>query len=535
MSLTSQGMQVPSEEISLSDLVLVLWRYRGWLIAATGGLSVLIAAAFLVVYASAPEQKVARLAFTLGFEGIEDSRYPGGQPFQASDIVATPILNTVHKANNLEEFAPYRDFASSLFVVRDDSGLEKLKAEYAALLADKSLTAEKKMRLQKELADKERSLRKPLFSLVLNKTTRLEKIPDVLIGKIMDDCLREWVRYTDSTKGGFSYQIPVYTRNIFQAPEAGKQSSILFAESLRTGVLRVLKNIDRLLELPSARNLRVGESKVSLPEIKAQIEDVFHFEITPLLTVQTDALARKGQLADLELHYESNLRVLGTAREKEESKAVALEEALQLYSDKGVSAPSGELSGKGAGGVAVEKSPVVIHQMGETLLDRLISMMAEKEDASFRQDLIEKIIAHKLKTVELNGQIDYYKDSLDRLKEAGKGKATDGGGVGEVLASTKGKLEDSLKRVLVLIDHIQEIHRALSDRNLYQKDQVYAIQEPVRFSPLKPTPWRKYAIVGVLVFLIGEGSIFLVCLAIDNIRRRARDEGRASTQASPDS
>jgi len=118
------------DQISLKSMFEVLWAYRqtlrnGVLIAAAAVAVLFIAASFLV-----PADRFGTLQFRVLFDGADQGRYPNGTPFSSSEIVATPVLDQVHKANDLQRYMDFTSFKESMLALESNAGLELLSYEY---------------------------------------------------------------------------------------------------------------------------------------------------------------------------------------------------------------------------------------------------------------------------------------------------------------------------------------------------------------------------------------------------------------------
>jgi hypothetical protein len=87
--------------------------------AITATCSVIVA---LLVYLLAPRERVASLAFQLTFEGADRQEYPNGVKVSSAELVSTPILADVFRANDLDRYISFDKFKDAVFVLHLDVG-----------------------------------------------------------------------------------------------------------------------------------------------------------------------------------------------------------------------------------------------------------------------------------------------------------------------------------------------------------------------------------------------------------------------------
>jgi hypothetical protein len=64
---------------------------------------------------------------------------------------------------------------------------------------------------------------------------------------------------------------------------------------LRSHVVRILDNIERLRQLSSADTVRAGPNQLTLAEVKASLEDLLRFGIEPLFSVANGGLSKQAE------------------------------------------------------------------------------------------------------------------------------------------------------------------------------------------------------------------------------------------------
>jgi hypothetical protein len=192
------------DQVSLNPLFEVLWAYRQTLRNGVLIASAAVAALFIAVWFLVPADRFGTLHFRVLFEGAGEGKYPNGTPFSSSEIVATPVLDQVYKANDLQRYMDFTSFKESLCALESNADLELLSYEYQTKLSDTKLTPVDRARIEAEFRKKLESLKSAEFSLNLRRSERMKKLPGALVTKILDDTLSEWARQAREQKGALS-------------------------------------------------------------------------------------------------------------------------------------------------------------------------------------------------------------------------------------------------------------------------------------------------------------------------------------------
>ena len=158
------------DEFSLQPMLRTLWSYRRTIVVALAITVVTCILAGLLLYVRAPSERIASLGFQLLFDGADENEYPNGTVFSSAEIVSTPVLTEVYRANELQRYVTFPDFKESMFVLHANRRLELLSYEYEAKLADPKLTPVDRDRLEEEFATKGESLRSAQYSLNMRRS-----------------------------------------------------------------------------------------------------------------------------------------------------------------------------------------------------------------------------------------------------------------------------------------------------------------------------------------------------------------------------
>ena len=98
------GYWEKDEGVSLTDLIIGLYRYRIPIATVVMAVAVLYMIVSFYLFLSMPVHRTVTLPFRLDFEGVDRGEYPNGIKFSSAEIVATPILTKVFEENNLQQY-----------------------------------------------------------------------------------------------------------------------------------------------------------------------------------------------------------------------------------------------------------------------------------------------------------------------------------------------------------------------------------------------------------------------------------------------
>src|SRR5258708_2629953 len=294
-----------AEAISLRPYLDAIWLYRqamGAVVVIGGTVFVRVAIGSLLL---APSERVASVHFRLMFTGAAQGKYPNDTPFSPMEIVATPVVTEVFKANDLERFSSYNDFKDALFVQQSSPEIDLLTYAYEARLADTKLSTVERANLETEYKGRRESLSDPTYTLSLRRSERLSKLPPDLAEKTLNNVLATWAQQADTRKGVLKYDVPILSSKVLSRETIQGLDYLVAADRLRAQAVRIVRTIDKLSEEPGAMTVRTPPDEISLPELRAKLEDVVRFEIEPLMgTIRTEGITKNPRVLSL---YASNM------------------------------------------------------------------------------------------------------------------------------------------------------------------------------------------------------------------------------------
>lgn len=494
------------DEISLRVYFETVWRYRQVVGLAVLLVTVVFAIAILVAVVRAPKERTASLQVRLLFEGASRDTYPNGTPFSPTEIIDTPVATAVFAANDLQRFGTYEDFKRGLSVQHASPELYNLSAEYQTKLADYRISPVQRERLEEEFKAKREALDDPVVMISLRRTERFTELPEALAEKVLADTLATWAELATTSKGILRYDVPVLSSRILPRDGVAADDYLQRVDLLRAHADRLLRTIGDLEQLPGARAFRTGGDGPSLPEIRANVEDVVRFELEPLLgTIRTEGVTRNAR--QLALYASTRAFQLRHDRQELEARASAVLAGLRAYA-------AGPAS-QAAAAVAAIPDP----KPAEAELDRLERRIAGtlKEDLDFRRSLTTQLIEATQRGSSLDREIAYY----DELARGAKGLGARANGPADLVASVTTRTEKAGEFLTKATDQLSAFYADLSARNLGAAARLFVVTRPFADQTdnalAAATVWRLYALLLLLTMLIVPGG----CLVHDSLRRRA--------------
>jgi hypothetical protein len=494
-----------------------LWAYRRTILIGFGIAAVCWLGLILLVYARVPTERVSSLTFRLTFEGAERGQYPNGTKFSTAEIVSTPVLAEVFKANSLERYFPFEVFKDSVFVLQANHDLELLTNEYQAKLADPKLTSVDRARLEEDFRTKADSFKSAEFSLNLRRSERLTKMPDALQSKILQDTLSTWAQQAAERKGAVQYDIPVVSKNVLQKDFIVAEDYVVTVDILRQKIRGILKTLAKMQEIPGASAVRMGPEQIGLADLIANLEDLERFKVEPLTgVIRTSGLSRNPGRMDE--YFGGRLLEVQIAQAEATQRIKSLEDALRDYEERApaASAPAADARG-----------PAVTPQLSESFIDKLVDLSTRSVDIKYRQDLAKRIVDEGLALAKLNAEAEYYQ-SMQRSFASVHAGANEA-----VAADVSHRTMQAFDELVHSMDQVQALYKIITEQNLNPNNVLYSITTPFTVrstSALSLRTLMLYLFVALLGSLI---VISLACLAHAYFRGGERTPPAAVSSKAP--
>jgi hypothetical protein len=488
-----------SDEISLQPYLDSLARYRTVIGAITIIVGLLYIVGALALFVLAPSERVASLDFRLLFPGAEANTYPNGSPFSPSEIVSAPVIAEVFRLNELQRYGQPEDFKNALFIRQSNVALEMLEAEYNARLADDKLSPVDRSRIESEFRSKRESLRDPSFTITMHRTERFTSLPDELVHKILSDTLSAWARQAETLQGVARYQVPVVSTEVITKDVIEGSDYLVAADRLRSRAVAILGTIEQMRGVPGADTIRTSSDKVTLPEIRARLENLLRFELEPLVQIiRSDGIAKDGRL--LTPYAASIAFQLQLEKQEIEARVRAMQASLREYvgqSASGVS--SGGEGNRATGQAGGGPGPTVTPQLTESFLERLekMSVLAQDGEMQYRRDLTEKIIDESLRLAAVEKELAYYRQLEGAVRSMGRAQAAP-----QTIALVQRRSLSALSELERATGQLSRLYEEISARNLNPAARLVEITGVVSDHKTRSRPADRI-IVALIVVLLG--------------------------------
>ena len=503
------------DEISLKNLLLVLWNNRKTIIVLSLASVFIIAAVCALVYLSQEKHKVASLEFKLEFKGVEKNEYPNGLKFSTADILSGPVINKVYNENNLQKYIEFLDFKSSLMITQTNDLLKFLEYEYSATLSNKNLILSDRKNLEEEFLEKKKNALSPIYILLYSQNKGMASLPDSLIAKVLNDILIAWADLADRVKGANQYQISIVSRNILDKNELERQPNIIATNMLMTASKRISDDIEKLEEIPGVKMISIGENSITLQDIKFRIEDIQRIKLGPAIgIIRQYGVSNKKELIATKGYIDNQIFELNLRKEQLGADVAVYENSLNQYVQKASGAMANTRGFSGAAPSPQEgmagNIPVTI---GETFLDSLIAMVQaqEESDRTFRQKITEKIIQLGLAKTEIDYEIGFFNE----LYESINSKQSEDSESKERIAS----LHKEVYQILIqTIDELNTLYLELSKYNLNPESLFYSVTSPVISNIERPLALKKILSFAVLAVFFAVSGIIIGVLIVNSFK-----------------
>src|SRR6185503_2800816 len=420
-----------------------------------------------------PSEHIASLQFRLLFEGASDNRYPNKTPFSVSEIVGAPVVTEVVSSGELAKYGTYEDFKDSLFIQRSNPRMDLLVQEYQSRLSDPRMSAVDRARTEAEFIQKREAIKDPVFSLTLRWQERFKTLPDALAEKVLSDTLSTWAVQAERM-GATKYELPILSSSVLSKESLEHEDYLVAADLLRSKAVRIIDTIGELEKIPGALTLRTVTDGVSLPEIRANIEDALRFELEPLLgIIRSEGVTKNARL--LTLYASTQVFQRQLEKQAAEGRARAVQNSLADYMalrGSRVAADSKNGSARPQG----FETPALIPQFGESFLDRLVEMSGttQKSEMEYRQKLTDQVIKENTQVTLLDKELAYYQDLVKSVQGIGS-RST---GTPELIALVKTRSQAAFAAIAKGADQLVNLYKELSTKNLNPVARLYTITGP---------------------------------------------------------
>ncbi len=493
-------------EIFLAPFFKTVWRYRrviGMGLAAT--LAGFVALA-VVLRLALPSEQFGAISFRVDMEGASKGEYPNGSKFSSEEIIATPVLTEVYQTNDLKRYGEFKDVVSGFLVENSSDQRDAIAREYQAKLSDTRVTPVDRTRLEAEFQDKLNALNTPEYRVSYRQKSIGQQLPSLLVNKVLQDTLRTWARFASERNGALSYNIPVLSRNVLRWDDISRQDYLPGLDILRLHLMRVMDTLDLFRnKVPGADAVRVGEKQMTLEEIKSSLESL-QLNIDMLSSVATAGVSKDPAL--LRVYVDDQSQQMRLKRDEANRRVAGLEQALQQYSQQFVGSQSSSAQPPPAAGFPRGQAgnETLIPQFSESFLDRLMQMSSRKEEVTYRQGLIDRLIAERFQAAKLEHEVAHY-EALSRSLSTAHMPA----GASAQAATIEARMKSAFDELGSAMDHVVALHDQLAKNNLNPSTLLYTVTHPYTQERLTPLTVRVAILWGVALLIV---AFFVLVLAV---------------------
>lgn len=459
-----QFPQTRDDEIYLAELFAKLWRKRlvVVLVALLGFLAGGVVS--LKNWMAQPLENQAAVELRFNFNGVQDGRYPNGQPFSINDIISTNVLNRVFEQKSLAQYGlTQQDFASAVSIAPFSTNREFIEARFKDALSAKNITpaeiAELNDNYSRELNASTRRFAKLSLSL-----PALEAMPAATQLAVLGSIPEAWAQESIESYGVLN--ISNTKPNEFDIGLVEGYEYLISTRYL-ADYLGTLQGILSTLKGDEVARLQVDpETGATASTLQTDLGDVKAFH----LDVLTRAFSISPVAKDLnEAKFYLNNEILSKEELLDETqrRAVVLQDAYNRYIN-------GEQDLK-MPGAASSASQNITAQYSDEFLTRLMSIGDQLSDAKFKQALLNRALELRLEAENISTNIARLKRSLAQFDKSQNQTTSD---IDE--ARVRKEISYVSEKLQAAKASIERIAALRSERILGQSSSLYALNsEPV--------------------------------------------------------
>ena len=498
------------DTISLAHVTDVLKRYRPAIAASLVAVAISYVLLSVLLYLFGPAQQITSVPFRLVFDGADAGKYPNGTDFSTTEITATPTIQKVYTDSGMQRFGTFAELKSSIFVIERNKDLARLALEYDAKLADPKIYQIDRERIEREYDLKKGSIRHTDFALSMAVDDQSRIIPAPIRVQVLKSILDTWADQAMNEKGAGRYRIPVLSRNILEAPPESRDYLIAI-DILRTKVNRIIGTIDQMLGVRGAEVLTTGKERITLTEVRANLEDTRRFRLEPLIATIRQHQLSTDYAASMEF-LQSQLETARRKRDQERARVNTLQRSLELYTQRNATMVSDAPGVKGT-----TSGAQVIQQVDKSFLDQLSDLISQKRDIEYRQKLVDNLnVAAINQLLPAETEVSYYESLVQSMKSRSGVTAASP----EIVRTIQLQYQKAMDETFRAADQVSDIYRVMS-KNLNPGLTVYTLTDPVEETSLRAFSLRRLLVYGILTMIVALPLILFGVLLHNRIREES--------------
>lgn len=507
-----------AESVTVGRLAHIIRAYRVPILLA---LAVVICGYLViasVILVTSPTLTVTSLPFRLTFSGAESGKYPNGAAFTPTEIVAQPILARVWESNELGEYLPLGVFVRSVYVIEANPEMEQLVREYQARLSDPKLSPIDRDRLVREFDTRKQSIAKNEYTLNFSAARDVDRLPDTLVKKVLNDILREWAEYATREQRVLQYGIAVLSPNVVPPTGDASMDFISRLQVLRANTYRAMVNLYQIEDLPGGKMARTRGDNLTLHDIRTRLEDMVRFRLEPLVpAIRASGLipnvAEAIRFSEMQLAYDE--RHLAYARDA----AQVIRQAILTYNNvattgmpEEATSTASDTETPSAVAPRQQAGETLTPQLSETFLERLVQMSSAAADVRYRQELIDEYREMAARIPPVQQAVMYDREIIEHLRTAATGApSVTAAQVDQQIKAMQQELHEALKKM-------NELYSTISGNlspgtHMFNVTSVPATRTERRVDPIK------LGALGILIFFLALPLIIAGVLIHSRIRQ----------------
>jgi hypothetical protein len=245
-----------------------------------------------------------------------------------------------------------------------------------------------------------------------------------------------------------------------QAAPGSAEDLFSVVEALRRKAVLVMDTIEKVMLLPGASFVRVGELKVSLTDVRSAVDDLLRSQIEPLAG-QVAGAPGVDRLIRYQFQHATIVQNVATATLK------SLQDTLRAYDSRTSPSPAGQSGSSVSQGDRSNNG--LAPQVSESFIDRLVDLSKRASDEKYRQDLTDKILLEGKRVAEVERETEYVKGLLSATRQTSA--------LSEDARTARVRLIE--KQLSDSVRDLEAAYEELSGRNLAASTALFSVTSPV--------------------------------------------------------
>ncbi len=446
-----------NDEIDLLQLLksaLATWKH--WLVALIVVTAIYGGIKAIQITATTPETVYSK-PIRLTFPNAHKLLFPSGAKFAYSDIVAPAVIKIAYERNNIKDYGwTIADLQSALTASPYSPSYPLLMKRYGILMADKKLTADQIVDLQKQMEKdiEQATSGEALISLRLEK----KDLPKDIADKLLSDIPAIWAERAIKQKGVLQINVQLASANSINRDLILNEDPLVAGDIITTKLQALKSNIGKLSGYEGAQSIIDPVSGMKILDLTYAAEDMSNYLLGSLVApVRELGLTESPQKTIY--YYQDRTKKLLLQLGALNKKAQAVKTVYDSYSQSPSNSPTTN------GGNAS------LSDISSDVVDKLVSLSGDADRQKYRQQLHTQWIELIAETAELEASIQDAQLVLDAVKKSLSTQKTE---------EYKNYLELTKKEIPLIVDKLvglyevsERIYEQLSIESVGVKDQLY--------------------------------------------------------------